>query len=181
MKKILVIISIIALPALANAQIRFPKTINLELAAGVNDFPAFMPMGGLTFVWNDWLNSGLRYSYMRTEVDGCGVVENNVEAVAGFTAYSLKDVIFFNGNVGVVGKTQKIEDIPTPTFEPKPFNFGVVGEVEVEYTFQTYFSAFVRGGVRYCFLDEKSRVEGVYMAGLRVNSRIFKAIVKRNL
>ncbi|MGL4364605.1 MAG: hypothetical protein ACRCSB_05330, partial [Bacteroidales bacterium] len=110
-----------------------------------------------------------------SQAGGITIGEHNIELMTYFSPFALKeDRVYLNANVGLIGKTQKIEGIPVPSFQPKGFNFGVVGEGELEVFVTHYLSLFGRAGARFCFIDTRQRIEGVYLGGLRINSAVFK-------
>ncbi|MGL5913463.1 MAG: hypothetical protein ACRCZB_04805, partial [Bacteroidales bacterium] len=180
MKKLILLITAIYISnIIAQAQIKTANTLNLEVAFGANDMPSFTPMVGASMVLSPWFSTGIRYSkisHLTKELDKVTINEHNIELMANFSPLSIKDILYFNGNVGMVGKTQNVSGIPVISFEPKPFNFGLVGEAEIEVVLKQYFSVFGRGGFRFLFIDKYNRLEGVYVGGLRINTALFKAL-----
>jgi hypothetical protein len=180
MKKLLVTMGIAASLA-AVAQTHFPKTINVDLGAGVNDAGSFTPVVGAGYVFNNWCSLYGRYSFSTGKVENNLLTyrEHNAELYPYFTVVSYQDRWFVSSLIGLAYKHQNLLGIPKPSRDVKGHNFGGIVGVEGEWHFVRYLAAFAGVSNRGLLLKEEPRYELFATAGVRTSLRVFKKAGKR--
>lgn len=167
-----------------NAQTHLSKSINLSIGAGINDFRSWTPDIGVQYVFYNWLNLGVHYNFCHAKVENIvNVWEHNIELVSNFTPVQVKEKFFINLGVGVGLKNTQLAGIPRANYKPPTWNVGMLGNIEVEYAFLRYFSAFAKFVPKIYFIDidTKLRYELFGAAGIKVNLQwLFIGVKQKN-
>ncbi|GHV64499.1 hypothetical protein FACS1894199_02890 [Bacteroidia bacterium] len=176
MKKLFLIITVATMSLMVEAQTHFPKSINIELGAGVNDALNPSPVIGGGYVFNNWLSLYGRYSLATGKVENNLLTywEHNAEVYPAFTVYSYHDKWFISTLAGIIYKHQELRGIPVPSRDVNGHNFGGVIGVEGEWHFARFLSAYAGVSYRGLFFKEETRLEPFGMVGIRMSTRVFK-------
>jgi hypothetical protein len=178
MKKILFIIIGLSAAVSNYAQTHYKGSVNIETGAGINDMQCISPVISIGYAFNNWIETCGRYSFAIGKRPGISFFENNIELYAAFSPLQIDEKIFFNFNTGIIIKLQDYKEI-IPTPRTGKANSGLMADAEIEWATGIYWSLFGRATFRWLFLDENSRLEMFYNAGLRLSLNIFGAAEKR--
>ena len=175
----------LALAPAAFCQLHYSGSVNAELGVGINDMKCFSPMIGLHYTFNCFLALQARYTFAYGAVPGLHFEENNIELIAAFSPFYFfnteKKLFLINVGVGAICKLQGFDDDFIPSMETNKMNIGIAADVETEFLVSRYWDFFVRATYRALFLDEHTRHELFYCAGVRMSFDVFIVATKKGI
>lgn len=173
MKKNILLVLLITICIATKAQNHFKNTWYGDAAVGLSDQKALEPSLGIGYNFNNWLSVNGRYAFKTPhQIDRYRFFEHSLDVFAKFTPLNYKETICLNILAGISQSYNKYSEIPRPTFEPKVYNLGYIGGMEIEYLYNNNFAIFVQANNRGYFLD-KTHLEITYQLGVRVDLSLF--------